>query len=358
MASAWNDRPIKATHPKEEQALFRRMMAAKSAPLVVLWFWCFLVFALVAFLSGTPWAHLLYAAFLSFIGVLFFVFRMLHAEKQKKALLERVSAEDVQVLKKWPGEGEGLLIKKLQEMERQHRAYKNEVQIQSQETKDYFTLWVHQIKTPISAMTLILEKQGALPQAVELSHELLRIEDYTSLALSYVKLDERSTDLDFSTICVDEVLRRVIKRYKTLFIHGQIRLEFEPTPVQVVTDGWWLGILFEQLLGNALKYTPPGGTISITPGPKDGTLFIKDTGIGIPSEDLPRIFEGGFSGLNGRLSEKSTGLGLFLVRQILRRLGHEIRITSPKEGGTTVFLDLSRSAEQGEETNVFRGSKS
>ncbi len=207
---------------------------------------------------------------------------------------------------------------------------------QGRELEETFGLWAHQIKNPLAAMRLILQ-QGEPIEAGELEQELFETEQYVEMALNYLRLGSESTDYVFRPCPLDQVIRRAVKKYARQFIRRRIRLDYEGTELTVVTDEKWLGFVLEQLLSNALKYTL-SGSVSIRTG--ENSLTIADTGIGIAPEDLPRVFEKGYTGYNGRAQQKSTGLGLWLCRQVLNRLGHEIRLSSvPGEGteATVIF---------------------
>lgn len=205
-----------------------------------------------------------------------------------------------------------------------------------QDMTDYYTLWAHQIKTPIAAMGLLLQEA---PRP-ELEGELLKIEQYVEMVLGYLRLGSDTTDYVFRRCDLDALLRQSLRKYARLFILKKISLDFQETGRTVLTDGKWLAFVLEQLLSNAVKYTPEGGQVRIY---GDGeTLVIVDSGIGIRPEDLPRVFEKGFTGFNGREDKKSTGIGLYLCRQVLDRLNHGISISSRPGQGTLVRLDLSR----------------
>lgn len=201
-----------------------------------------------------------------------------------------------------------------------------------QDMTDYYTLWAHQIKTPIAAMRLLLQEE---PRA-ELEGELLKIEQYVEMVLGYLRLGSDSTDYVFRPCELDALLRQSVRKVARLFILKKISLDFQETGKTVVTDEKWLSFVVEQLLSNAVKYTPEGGRVRIY-GDGD-TLVIADSGIGIRPEDLPRVFEKGFTGFNGREDKKSTGIGLYLCRQVLDRLNHGISITSRPGQGTLVRL--------------------
>jgi signal transduction histidine kinase len=202
---------------------------------------------------------------------------------------------------------------------------------------EYYTLWAHQIKTPIAAMRLLLQEEGPDPRA--LSEELFRIEQYVEMALCYLRLDGGVSDYVLREADLDEVIRQALRKYAPQFIRKKIRLNYEPVGAGALTDEKWLSFVVEQVLSNALKYTP-GGEIAIRlEAPL--TLAISDTGIGIAPEDLPRVFEKGYTGLNGRFDKRATGIGLYLCRRIMTKLGHGISIESQPGEGTTVRLDLS-----------------
>ena len=206
---------------------------------------------------------------------------------------------------------------------------------------DYYTLWAHQIKTPIAAARLLLQEDpGAVGTEVEV--ELLKIEQYVDMVLGYLRLDSASTDYVFQDTDLNALVRQAVRKFARLFILKHITLDFQEIHRTVLTDGKWLSFVVEQLLSNALKYTPAGGTVRIY---GDGeTLVIADTGIGIREEDLPRIFEKGFTGYNGRAGQKSTGIGLYLCRRVSEQLNHDLTIVSRPGQGTIARLDLSRKA--------------
>ena len=210
--------------------------------------------------------------------------------------------------------------------------------LRRRETEDYFTLWAHQIKTPIAAMRLILQTRPE-NSAEELSQELFRVEQYVEMVLNYLRLDSDSTDFVFRTCALDDIIRQCVRKYAKQFIRKRIRLEYEGTALQVLTDENWLCFVIEQILSNALKYTSAGSIRIFTQGE---ALVIADTGMGIAPEDLPRVFEKGYTGYNGRTDKKATGIGLYLCKRILNRLGHEISISAQVGKGTRVSIDLSR----------------
>ncbi len=210
-------------------------------------------------------------------------------------------------------------------------------QNERQESMDYYITWVHQIKSPISVMRMILQGEDT-KEHLELSAELFRIEQYVEMVLSYLRLGSETSDFVFQQYALDDLIRQAIHKYAPQFVRKRIRLSYEPSRAVVLTDEKWLLFIMEQILSNAVKYTLKGSvTIMVAQGP---VLKISDTGIGIAPEDIPRVFEKGFTGYNGRADKKSTGLGLYLCRMAADRLSHKISIESEIGAGTTVSIDL------------------
>ena len=201
------------------------------------------------------------------------------------------------------------------------------------ELTDFYTLWVHQIKTPIAAARLLLQEEKPRPQ--ERQNELFKVEQYVEMVLSYQKLEGDSSDFVLKKRPLDEIVRGCIRKYARLFIIKKLPLNFRETGMTVYTDEKWLAFMIEQILANALKYTSKG-EISIYAEGK--ALVIEDTGIGISPEDLPRLGERGFTGYNGREDKKSTGLCLYLCKNICAKLGHKLIIESTPIVGTRVKL--------------------
>ena len=199
---------------------------------------------------------------------------------------------------------------------------------------DYYAMWEHQIKTPIAAMRLLLQQGGELDRRA-LRAELFRIEQYVGMVLSYLKLEGDGSDFVLRRRELDDIVRSCLRKFAPLFIMKKLRLDFRETHMTVLTDEKWLAFILEQLLSNSLKYTP-GGSISVYA--EGNSLVLADTGIGIAPEDLPRLGERGFTGYNGHEDKKSTGLGLYLCRQLCQKLGHHLEISSAPGSGTTVKI--------------------
>lgn len=204
---------------------------------------------------------------------------------------------------------------------------------------EYYTVWAHQIKTPIASLRLALQKEDSA-ESRRLLYELRRIEGYVEMVLVFLRLDSDSTDYVFREQALDPMLRQTIRRFAPDFIAKKLQFTYEPVGARAVTDEKWLCFVLEQLLSNALKYTRQG-SIRIY-SPKEKQLCIEDTGIGIAPEDLPRIFERGFTGGNGRADKQASGLGLYLCRQICNRLHIGLSAESEVNVGTKIVLDFSQ----------------
>ena len=231
---------------------------------------------------------------------------------------------------------EALIVHLCREMSRQQSVWEQK----RSERNDYYMMWAHQIKTPIAAMKLLMS--GRDDQFL-LSEEIFKVEQYVEMVLHYLRLESMSSDMILKEYRLYDMVKQAVKKFSVLFINSGLSLELgEFQEVTVLTDEKWLSFVLEQILSNSIKYTKKG-KISIYMQPDEAkTLVVDDTGMGIRAEDLPRIFEKGFTGYNGRMDKKSTGIGLYLCRQVMNRLAHGLRVESREGRGTRVYLDLDR----------------
>lgn len=220
--------------------------------------------------------------------------------------------------------------------------------IAKKELLDYYGMWVHQIKTPIAALDILLQntermlyqldEKEMMQKAISVSDmkmELFKIEQYVEMALNYLRVEDISSDLVFKKHELDDMVRQVIRKYAKIFISKKIKIDFKLTKACIVTDEKWFIFVLEQIISNALKYIKKGQIFIYM---KEKSLVIEDTGIGIPAEDLPRIFEKGFTGYNGRENKKSTGIGLYLCKNIMDKLQWNITVDSEVGSGTKIYL--------------------
>lgn len=309
-----------------------------------------LVFASIFILNSLPFTLYLYSMELGlFFFLIYLVIQYFRYKKRYEAIVLAGEAHSVNIddIASATDPADQLYLEKISELQQTIRDMSNQHAERQADQLDYFTLWLHQIKTPLSAISL-LNQSDTRSESKKIAQEILRLEDYTHMALNYVKLEETGSEMDLSEVDLDSVIKRAVKKYSILFIHKGIKLNYQPLDTKILSDGQWLQTLIEQILSNSLKYTASGSISIYLDHEKEQTLIIEDTGVGIRKEDLPKIFNKGYSGLNGRLHEKSTGLGLFISRKICKRIGHELTIESELGKGTRAAVYLGR-----EEMTVF-----
>ena len=289
------------------------------------------VFASSYFLFDMPAVTVLYPLILStsaliVAGVIDFVFTF---NKHRKLTQNEISASSDPIEKDYQE-----IIRKLKEEEAYSRQkttsdYNNMV--------EYYTVWAHQIKTPIASMRLQIQSEDT-ESARKLMGDLNRIEAYVEMVLTFLRLDSDSTDYLIKEYDLDEIIRPAIRKFSREFILKKLKLEYEPLSYKTITDSKWLSFIVEQVISNAVKYTSEGSVRICMSEP--GILCIEDTGIGISDEDLPRIFENGYTGFNGREDKRASGIGLYLCKRISDNLGHKIYAESKVGEGTKMFLDM------------------
>ncbi|EFO70782.1 sensor histidine kinase [Lactobacillus iners] len=218
----------------------------------------------------------------------------------------------------------------------ENRQLKNTIDIERKDLEEYFLLWVHQIKTPITVSDLILQKEKN-PYTCQLKEQMFYIREYTNMAINYMKLKDRQADMDIAEVEIDKLLKSLLRKYSGLFIDKNISLDYQPIDTKIITDAKWATILIEQILANALKYTN-SGKITLSFDRDKNALKVKDTGIGIKSEDINKIFDRGYSGFNGRINEKSSGIGLYLVKKIAILLNIKIEVCSTVNVGSEFII--------------------
>lgn len=296
------------------------------------------VFALVFSLCRLPIAPVGYGALLSgFFGLIFTVIDYL-SYRRRRIILKRLAAEITLTADNIPPPRNGMeeaYTTLIQTLYHALKASENQTAEKLADMKDYYTMWVHQIKTPIAAMDLVLQS-GDSPEYSELAENLQRIEQYADMVLCYLRLDSDSSDLVIREYDLDGIIRQAVRKFSSQFIRRRLILIYEPLNKRVLTDEKWLLFVIEQIISNALKYTPSGAIEIYCEAPL--TLCIKDTGIGVAAEDLPRIFEKGYTGCNGRLDKKASGIGLYLCKRICNQLGHHIKAES---NGTGTIIKIA-----------------
>lgn len=313
----------------------------KNVP-IFLWTVCFLgMFVLVCFLYGVPVQPAFYTAQVSVVfGILTLTVGFFRFRRKWKELAK--AKEDILYTEELP-KAETVIEKEYQEIVAELKKKMSELEEKDQssyrEMFEYYTMWAHQIKTPIAAMRLLLQQEES-DKNRELLSELFKIEQYVLMVLQYLRLGSESNDLVLKRQSLDDIIRQAVKKYAPLFIRKKLTLVYTPVNCQVLTDEKWLEFVLEQILSNAIKYTKRGSVAIYMDEQAEKTLVIADTGIGIAAEDIPRVFEKGYTGGNGRYEMSSTGIGLYLCRRALNRLSHTIRIESELGQGTRVYINL------------------
>ncbi|MEH7331415.1 sensor histidine kinase [Neobacillus drentensis] len=205
----------------------------------------------------------------------------------------------------------------------------------------FINQWVHQMKTPLSVIHLMIQDEDD-PRFTAIGDELDRLKKGLEMVLYTARLDTFDRDFYVETLDLQKVVRTVTSSQKRLFIRSRVfpNFQFEGN-LSVATDEKWLSFVLTQLITNAVRYTVEEGRKIYFHGYQRGinvVLEVRDEGVGIPSSDLPRIFDPYFTGQNGRNFQESTGMGLYLVKQICEKLGHRIEIESTLNEGTIVRI--------------------
>ena len=313
----------------------------KNIKVYILFIVFILIFFIMFYLYNLPLEALIYTGSFCFLAALIASFSdfVNYKESYKKLnFLEQNILNDLEALPKSLDIRIDYYHKIIEKLYEELEKLTQENRQKNTDMVDYYSMWVHQIKTPIAAMNFLLDNEE-VDQKI-LQQELFKIERYVEMVLTYIRLDSTSSDYVITKINLDEVVKDTVKKYAALFINKKIKLNYVSHERMVISDKKWLSFAFEQILGNSVKYSSTNGEITIETF--ENKLVIEDKGIGIKEEDLPRIFEKGFTGFNGRYEKKSSGLGLYLCKKTLDKLGHHIEISSTVGKGTRVEITFPK----------------
>ena len=313
----------------------------KNIKVYILFIVFILIFFIMFYLYNLPLEALIYTGSFCFLAALVASFSdfVNYKESYKKLnFLEQNILNDLEALPKSLDIRIDYYHKIIEKLYEELEKLTQENRQKNTDMVDYYSMWVHQIKTPIAAMNFLLDNEE-VDQKI-LQQELFKIERYVEMVLTYIRLDSTSSDYVITKINLDEVVKDTVKKYAALFINKKIKLNYVSHETMVISDKKWLSFAFEQILGNSVKYSSTNGEITIETF--ENKLVIEDKGIGIKEEDLPRIFEKGFTGFNGRYEKKSSGLGLYLCKKTLDKLGHHIEISSTVGKGTRVEITFPK----------------
>ncbi len=307
------------------------------------------VFALVFSLYGLPASAVSYGSALCASVPLIFAAIDFVWYRRRLLALKAMRDEVTLSLEHLPApsnELESCYIELLRILSNETRSAQNALTARTSDMTEYYHLWVHQIKTPIAAMRLTLQgmEDDGSGDTFRLTEDLQRIEQYAQMVLCYARLDSESTDYVIRRCELDPIVKQAIRSFSAQFIRKKISLNYNTLATTVLTDEKWLLFVLEQVISNSLKYTKHGSvSIYFEETESGGALCIRDTGVGIAPEDIPRVFEKGFTGYNGHADKRASGIGLYLCGRICEALGHKITATSTlsdktQEGGTEIRI--------------------
>ncbi|MBO0455437.1 sensor histidine kinase [Enterococcus hulanensis] len=301
---------------------------------LVFWGLIFLTFYLYEFSFAPFFDGWLFTAFVLVVYSLVSFYRSFRKQKQ----LELLATKDLQLsnlvfLPKAATLSEQTYQKVLRLVLENKNQEQEELQQKQRAMLDDFGLWLHQIKTPVAALDLLIQSGQLDPRTMK--NEVFKINEYLQMILNYMRQNLDQADLVFQQLSIEKIIKSVVKKYATFFSQKDLSLQLGNLEGSVYSDQKWLIFILEQVIFNAIKYTEDG-TISISFS--DNQLTIQDTGIGIRSEDLPRVFEKGYTGMNGREQQRASGLGLYLSQEAAEKLGCRLYIESQVKKRTTVTI--------------------
>lgn len=238
---------------------------------------------------------------MSFISIIFYLLSTFDSLEKEKYTKERIFG----------------LEKKIRELEEKNTETRNDI-------KDYFLSWIHQVKTPITSLNLLAETLNE-NERNRIKMISLSIENYTDMALSYLNLSDFSADINIKTFELSDIVKKLIRKYRVHFIETNTKLIFKDFNKMVISDKKYLELMLEQIINNAVKYAS-GKEVYI--GYKDNYLYIKDTGYGIKNDEIKMIFNRGYSSENSINPNKSSGIGLYIVKRISQKLNHRVLVDS------------------------------
>ena len=328
----------------EEKKLYIKEYINERRKIIMTFIFVNFIYFIVYYLYQVPNYAYLYGVILSlFVGIVLITFDYIKYRQKIHVLSQLSKSIDISDIKLC--NAEGIIEKEYQKLVEQlqtdlkhaiHEKEQHDLSLQ-----EYLTMWTHQIKTPVAALRLLISNLEYSQEKLYLEQELFRVEEYIQMVLQYMRIDSISSDLLLKEYDLYSMAKQAVKKYSILFIHKHLSLNFDEFSCKVITDEKWIVFVIEQVLSNALKYTKEGTILIYQQKERGKVLVIEDTGIGIRSEDIPRVFERGYTGYNGRLDKKSTGLGMYLCKTILDKLGHKIEIESSLSIGTKVILDFN-----------------
>lgn len=244
---------------------------------------------------------------------------------------------------------EGKILKEsLAQIDKSMAENVNKYKYIQEDYKDYIELWIHEIKLPIAASKMVVENnKNEVTKSI--NEELDKVENYIEQALFYARSNTVEKDYYIRKCNLKDIVNESVKKNKNALIQEKITINIHDVNIQVNTDSKWIVFILNQIIQNSVKYRKPDNNSEIEMHAKEGAenviLYIKDNGIGIKKGEITRVFEKGFTGTNGRLSnKKSTGIGLYLCRKLCDKLGIAIELNSIQNEGTEIRLVFPKSS--------------
>ncbi|MBS4175257.1 sensor histidine kinase [Bacillus sp. FJAT-49736] len=288
-------------------------------------------------------SNLLYLLLL--ISLLFLIYIFFDYRRKKafyRELADQIETSSILELFNTNYYEEKLITQLLTNQKQQYEKELERLKKEQKEWNEYIATWVHEIKTPISVSKMIFETETI---SESLEEEMWKIEHLVDQSLYYARASDFNKDYLIQEINVEQIIKEAIKDNRKVFLSKKIKLELHLSAMEVLSDKKGLRFIMDQILSNSLKYTPSGGKILIEIPKDERRIIIRDNGIGIPAEDIPRIFEKGFTGNNGRQFAASTGMGLYLAKKIASKLGHQLTVHSIEGSYTELSIQFSKNVE-------------
>lgn len=238
-----------------------------------------------------------------------------------------------------------ILYQSLYEIDKSMNEHVKEYQASISDFKDYVEMWIHEVKIPISSLTLLNHNY---PDSLEKKYieQIKRLDNYIDQVLYYVRSENAEKDYILKEIELSDVVKNVALKNKDDLLENMVNLEVNIGQEKVYTDGKWLEFILNQIVNNCIKYRDDEkkSFVSIMAKDKDRVIELEifDNGIGIPEQDLSRVFDKSFTGENGRLRAKSTGMGLYIAKKLCEKLGHQIRIESEFGKFTRIVISFAK----------------
>ncbi|WP_265457304.1 sensor histidine kinase [Enterococcus sp. HY326] len=329
---------------------FLKTFLKENSGIILLYIAMALLFAVTFFLYDVPIAvyqdALLFTLPLLLIFLIVRGLKLSHKHQQLQNLLQTSGTAKLDELQQKHSLIEEDYEKIILDLTKEIQRLQQQQLQQQTELHDYYGLWTHQIKTPLAALDLTVQTLEQ-PLKKDMKEEIFKIQQYLDMMLQYLRLQNIQNDFLFGEITIKPLINQIVKKYAPFFIHKNLEVHLINLDGKVISDKKWLTFILEQIIFNGIKYTTSGSITIEATADNLQVLRVIDTGRGMRAEDLPRIFERGYTGFNGRQTQKASGLGLFMSQEIAHYLGIELSVTSKIGEGTTVTIDLSRQKNYG-----------